>query len=162
MCKHSQPAYVNIRSYIYFLRKKAWKAKKIPSQKELELFKLCSRYAAKSCAFGVDIISSTGKLIPAKSKFKLCLRYSTVTWMIFSSIFSLHRNYITYNKVISNSPIQSVENVMALEISYIFLTFGHCMCTPWFIWFVLFGKELANLWNQLIQFSSAGKRMKEY
>lgn len=126
----------------------------MPSKKELELFLVYSRCAAKCWVFGIDIIPSTGKLIPTRSKYKFIVGYVVITWMVFISMYSLRRNYVGYKAGLYKS---SDAATIALQVNYIFSTFGYCIGTSNFICWGIFRKELANLWNLLYQLPLKGK-----
>lgn len=122
--------------------------RKMPSEKEVKLFRLYSSYAAMYLVIGVDWHPKTGKLIPTKSKFKLMLHYLFLVWMFIFCIFCLHRNF--------NPEIEKTVSE-GLKYIFIFITISYCAATSWFICFALFRTDLANFWSQLILICSDSK-----
>lgn len=121
----------------------------MPSKKEVELFKIYSRYASNWFVFGLDRHPTTGKLIPTKSKFKLMAHYLFLFWILFLCTFNLHRNYVS-KQISSTGPMEA-----GLKMTYIFITIAYVVVVSWLACFAAFRVELANLWGELILICSA-------
>lgn len=125
----------------------------MPSRKEIELFQLYSRLAARSCYLGIDIIPSNCHLIPTSSTIKRAVHYSTAIWLTAMIIFCFYRNFVVH-KAGSNELID-----IALEIIYFVLTGWYSTAGAWLMCFIVFKDDLIKLWNQLLEVFVKGNLM---
>lgn len=122
----------------------------MPSKGEVELFRLCSKYAANCYVIGIDINPTTGKISPTKSKFKLIIHYLVTTSAVIIAGFCLYRNYVTFKARTSTT-------ANGLEIIYMFVSIGRGVVAPWFIFYALYKEEFTSLWNELFEHCLKGK-----